>query len=83
MTLRRNLGLFSHAVQHYERVLQLAERDIPKVRHLVQRLFLHLLNRNAQDGGCAPEAAYNLSLIYVMTGATALAESLYRRWLSI
>ncbi|KAJ3890163.1 hypothetical protein GG344DRAFT_89051 [Lentinula edodes] len=31
----------------------------------------------------AKEAAYNLSLIYVLTGATPLAESLYRRWLSL
>lgn len=35
-----------------------------------------------QDVGLAREAAYNLSLIYVTTGATPLAEALYRRWLS-
>ena len=34
------------------------------------------------DSNVAREAAYNLSLIYVMTGATPLAEALYRRWLS-
>lgn len=31
----------------------------------------------------AKEAAYNLSLIYVTTGAVPLADALYRRWLSI
>lgn len=31
----------------------------------------------------AREAAYNLSLIYVTTGAIPGAERLYRRWLSL
>jgi len=31
----------------------------------------------------AREAAYNLSLIFVQTGAVPLAEQLYRRWLTI
>jgi general transcription factor 3C polypeptide 3 (transcription factor C subunit 4) len=31
----------------------------------------------------AKEAAYNLSLIFVMNGASPLAEDLYRKWLSI
>ncbi|KAG9310821.1 hypothetical protein JVU11DRAFT_8674 [Chiua virens] len=35
------------------------------------------------DVSVAREAAYNLSLIYVTTGAIPLAEDLYRRWLSI
>jgi general transcription factor 3C polypeptide 3 (transcription factor C subunit 4) len=37
----------------------------------------------AQDVGLAREAAYNLSLIFVTTGANALAEGLYRRWLTL
>ena len=36
-----------------------------------------------QDVGLAREAAYNLSLIFVTTGAAPLAEQLYRRWLSL
>lgn len=36
-----------------------------------------------QDYGIAREAAYNLSLIYVQTGATSLSKELYNRWLSI
>lgn len=36
-----------------------------------------------QDLGLAREAAYNLSLIYVTTGAASLAEGLYRKWLSL
>ncbi|KAF5378579.1 hypothetical protein D9615_007122 [Tricholomella constricta] len=59
------LGLYSHAVTHYERVLELAEKANPD-----EEIF-------------AKEAAYNLSLIFVMTGAAPLAEALYRRWLSI
>ncbi|KAJ7594254.1 hypothetical protein C8J56DRAFT_926291 [Mycena floridula] len=60
------LGLFSHAAKHYEKVLELAEKQVDK-----------------QQPGFAPEAAYNLSLIYVMTGATTLADAIYRRWLSM
>ncbi|KAF8549682.1 TPR-like protein [Imleria badia] len=39
--------------------------------------------RKDDDVSVAREAAYNLSLIYVTTGATPLAEALYRRWLSV
>ncbi|KAF9011799.1 hypothetical protein BDQ17DRAFT_1420213 [Cyathus striatus] len=56
-------GLYSHAVKHYERVLDLAERRI--------------------DETFTKEAAYNLALIYSITGAIPLADALYRRWLSI
>ncbi|PCH42829.1 TPR-like protein [Wolfiporia cocos MD-104 SS10] len=64
----QQLGLHSLAVRHYERVLQMAERK---------------LNVYNSDFGLAREAAYNLSLIFVTTGATPLAEDLYRRWLSL
>jgi len=57
------LGLYSHAVKHYERVLKLAEQN--------------------GDDHFTREAAYNLALIFVFTGATPLADALYRRWLSI
>ncbi|PPQ68724.1 hypothetical protein CVT26_003630 [Gymnopilus dilepis] len=57
------LGLYSHAVKHYERVLDMAEK--------------------AGNDYFAKEAAYNLSLIFVFTGATPLADALYRKWLSI
>ncbi|KAJ7686640.1 hypothetical protein B0H17DRAFT_1204069 [Mycena rosella] len=59
------LGLYSHAVTHYEKVLELTEAQKNK------------------DLSVAQEAAYNLSLIYGITGATHLAEGLYRRWLSL
>ncbi|GBE87309.1 TPR-like protein [Sparassis crispa] len=64
----QQLGLHSLAVRHYERVLEIAE----------ERLKI-----DDRDFGLAREAAYNLSLIFVITGATALAQNLYRRWLSI
>ncbi|KDQ11782.1 hypothetical protein BOTBODRAFT_113883 [Botryobasidium botryosum FD-172 SS1] len=35
------------------------------------------------DASPGSKAAYNLSLIYVTTGATGLAQDLYRRWLSL
>ncbi|KAF8153752.1 hypothetical protein B0H34DRAFT_65394 [Crassisporium funariophilum] len=57
------LGLYSHAVKHYERVLEMAETE--------------------GDDLFARETAYNLSLIFVFTGATPLADALYRRWLSL
>ncbi|KAI0372638.1 TPR-like protein [Pilatotrama ljubarskyi] len=62
------LGLHSLAVCHYERVLEAAEART--------RL-------DTDDFGLAREAAYNLSLIYVSTGAAPLAQALYRRWLSL
>ncbi|KAH9921621.1 TPR-like protein [Fomitopsis serialis] len=64
----QQLGLHSLAVRHYERVLTSAEKNFPE---------------DGQECGLAREAAYNLSLIYVTTGATPLAEKLYRRWLSV
>ncbi|KAF9450761.1 TPR-like protein, partial [Macrolepiota fuliginosa MF-IS2] len=57
------LGLFSHAVKQYQKVVEMAEKG--------------------QDDTFVREAAYNLSLIYILTGATPLADALYRRWLSI
>ncbi|RDX56401.1 TPR-like protein [Lentinus brumalis] len=62
------LGLHSLAVRHYERVLEAAEERT---------------KTDPEDVGLAREAAYNLSLIYVTTGATPLAQALYRRWLSL
>ncbi|KAK7044646.1 hypothetical protein R3P38DRAFT_2879955 [Favolaschia claudopus] len=61
----QQLGLYSHAVTHYEKVLQMAETEEDKHATL------------------AKEAAYNLSLIYGMTGSASLAGALYRRWLSL
>ena len=48
----------------------------------------YVLDRAPADGeqadlGLAREAAYNLSLVYVATGATPLAHELYARWLSL
>ncbi|EIW58576.1 TPR-like protein [Trametes versicolor FP-101664 SS1] len=62
------LGLHTLAVRHYERVLSAAEARA---------------NANDEDCGLAREAAHNLSLIYVSTGAAPLAQALYRRWLSL
>ncbi|CCM04149.1 uncharacterized protein FIBRA_06311 [Fibroporia radiculosa] len=63
----QQLGLHSLAARHYERVLELAEKRAAT---------------DSQDG-LAREAAYNLSIIFVTTGAGPLAEKLYRRWLSL
>ncbi|PFH45985.1 hypothetical protein AMATHDRAFT_8403 [Amanita thiersii Skay4041] len=59
------LGLYSYAVKHYEKVLELAEK-VEVVENTLAR-----------------EAAYNLSLIFVLTGAVPLADALYHRWLSV
>ncbi|KAI6048063.1 hypothetical protein EDC04DRAFT_2556141 [Pisolithus marmoratus] len=40
-------------------------------------------SRGDDDVSIAREAAYNLSLIYVTTDAVLLADSLYRKWLSV
>ncbi|KIK91737.1 hypothetical protein PAXRUDRAFT_148847 [Paxillus rubicundulus Ve08.2h10] len=52
------------------------------VTHYERALQL-VQDRDDDDVLVAREAAYNLSLIYVTTGAIPLAEALYRRWLSI
>lgn len=83
------VGLYSLAVKHYERVLEFAtalEKDPDsQVCHFcsVQVDLLTRILIGIQHVGVAREAAYNLSMIYVSTGATPLAEALYRRWLSI
>ncbi|KAJ6571874.1 hypothetical protein B0H19DRAFT_1131683 [Mycena capillaripes] len=59
-------GLYSYAVKHYEKVLEISAVEATDSKNRVSR-----------------EAAYNLSLIYNMTGAIPLAESIYRRWLSL
>jgi len=64
----QQLGLHSLAVKHYERVLEIADRRT---------------RTNPDDIGLSREAAYNLSIIFVTTGANALAEDLYRRWLTL
>jgi len=85
------LGLHSLAVSHYERVLQLAETQKQGKQSIVH-ISLPLPSASSpptnslssvQIGDFAKEAAYNLSLIYVLTGAIPLADMLYRRWLSL
>ncbi|EEB96623.1 hypothetical protein MPER_04213, partial [Moniliophthora perniciosa FA553] len=58
--------LYSLAVKHYKRVLEMAEKDVGN-----------------QNGTFSLEAAYNLSLICVTTGAAPLAQALYRKLLSL
>ncbi|KAH9969571.1 TPR-like protein [Russula dissimulans] len=64
----QQLGLHSLAVKHYERVLEIAEKRT---------------RTKPDDVGLAREAAYNLSIIFVTTGANTLADDLYRRWLTL
>ncbi|KAJ6568937.1 hypothetical protein B0H19DRAFT_1134257 [Mycena capillaripes] len=62
-----HLALYGHATRHYERALvAAAATEAPK----------------PAVTSCAAEAAYNLSMIYVVTGARQLAIGLHRRWLS-
>jgi len=77
---RLYLGLYSHAVKHYERVLELADKA-----GVFPRLFawVFILTHHSQDRQFAPEAAYNLAFIFSTTGAKTLAQELYKRWLSI
>ncbi|KIY61656.1 TPR-like protein [Cylindrobasidium torrendii FP15055 ss-10] len=62
------LGLLTYAVKHYEKTLDIAEKNG--------------MGRDLNNS-CAKEAAYNLSLIYMSTGATPLVEALYTKWLSL
>ncbi|KAL4243959.1 Transcription factor Tfc4/TFIIIC-102/Sfc4 [Abortiporus biennis] len=74
------LGLLSLAVRHYERVLELTEKKNLERQH-DERVSDD--NEGVHTENLARDAAYNLSLIYVTTGATPLAEKLYRKWLSL
>jgi general transcription factor 3C polypeptide 3 (transcription factor C subunit 4) len=84
-------GLLSLAVKHYERVLAHVEQRVaanPDVSALSLLLLIihspYLADATVEaDIGVASETAYNLSIIYVTTGAAPLAQQLYRRWLSI
>ncbi|EIN05645.1 TPR-like protein [Punctularia strigosozonata HHB-11173 SS5] len=64
----QQLGLHSLAVRHYERVLEIVD---------------HRRQRDDKDYGVAREAAYNLCMIYVTTGASPLAKGVMQKWLSI
>ncbi|KAG7095406.1 hypothetical protein E1B28_006157 [Marasmius oreades] len=64
----QQLGLHSLAAKHYQRVLDMAEKEP---------------GNEDENVSVTREAAYNLALIYVTTGAAPLADELYRRWLSI
>jgi len=64
----QQIGLYSHAIKHYERALSVVEKRI---------------QTNENDYGVAREAAYNLSIIYVIMKATHMAREVRRRWLSL
>ncbi|KAJ7185699.1 hypothetical protein C8R46DRAFT_982456 [Mycena filopes] len=51
-------------------------------RHYERALDVAAKSTKPVDITCAAEAAYNLSMIYVATGARTLAVQVYRRWLS-
>jgi general transcription factor 3C polypeptide 3 (transcription factor C subunit 4) len=87
IVLTFGVGLHSLAVKHYERVLEIAERrirtnpDVGPSSSSTRRADDNM--SSPQDVGLSREAAYNLSIIFVTTGANALAEDLYRRWLTL
>lgn len=77
------LGLYSQAAKHYESVFLLAEKELVKVYSIVLLAsFLNYVQEVKCDSDCTQEAAYNLAMIYTITGATGLAESIYSNWLS-
>ncbi|CEL53983.1 Transcription factor tau subunit sfc4 OS=Schizosaccharomyces pombe (strain 972 / ATCC 24843) GN=sfc4 PE=1 SV=1 [Rhizoctonia solani AG-1 IB] len=65
----QQLGLQAFAQKHYQAVLESVEKR-------------QKVDPNAPLG-IARETAYNLSLIYVVSGSARLAQDLYRRWLSL
>ncbi|EUC58861.1 TPR-2 domain protein [Rhizoctonia solani AG-3 Rhs1AP] len=65
----QQLGLQAFAQKHYQVVLESVEKR-------------QKVDPNAPFG-VAKETAYNLSLIYVVSGSARLAQDLYRRWLSL
>ncbi|PBK91165.1 TPR-like protein [Armillaria gallica] len=65
-----NFGRSFHQLSLYSHAAKHYERVLQLAEQSTEETF-------------AKEAAYNLALIYVMTGATPLAAALYDRWLSI
>ncbi|KAH7325447.1 hypothetical protein B0J17DRAFT_581386, partial [Rhizoctonia solani] len=65
----QQLGLQAFAQKHYQTVLESVDKR-------------QKANSSAPLG-IAKETAYNLSLIYVVSGSAPLAQDLYRRWLSL
>ncbi|KAJ7770629.1 TPR-like protein [Mycena metata] len=63
----QQIGLHSYAVVHYRKALEIA---VAKGAH-------------SEMTSVSKEAAFNLCLIYTMTGATSLVDSIYRDWLSL
>lgn len=85
-TVRLFAGLFHYAQKHYERVLWSAEVRMkvdPNVGFFRFSFVAYGLFVVLQDRGLSREAAYNLSLIYMATGANELAKDLYRQWLTL
>ncbi|KAF7290469.1 TPR-like protein [Mycena kentingensis (nom. inval.)] len=77
-----HLGLFSHAARHYERAIADAGAEVCAIV-LYPQMGDADFSQQENAGSCAKEAAFNLSLIYVATGARKLAQGLVRRWLSV
>ncbi|GAA6054995.1 hypothetical protein JCM3770_000484 [Rhodotorula araucariae] len=92
-----HLGLQAHAVEHYERVLirasALAEPDRPPVvggepppgPAPAPAATGVGAATHAEEGGAgvAKAAAYNLALLYAMTGAPELARGVAEKWLAV
>lgn len=78
-------GLHSLAVRHYEKVLDIAEHrmDTSDTVCVASWEIYVVLTDLVQDMGVAREAAYNLSMIYITTGAKPLAAAIVKKWLSI
>lgn len=88
MMLNASAGLLTYAAKHYEAALRLVE----KRRQAEEAVCLSAATDDLRSTnplscpqyvGVAREAAYNLSLVFVTTGATPLAEEVISRWLSV
>ncbi|BGP45304.1 transcription factor TFIIIC subunit tfc4 [Rhodotorula kratochvilovae] len=82
-----HLGLQTHAVEHYERVLRRASAPAPGEadRMPVDGEPAPTPAPAAEVGGTgvAKAAAYNLALLYAMTGTPELARGVAERWLAV
>ncbi|EDR05756.1 uncharacterized protein LACBIDRAFT_329309 [Laccaria bicolor S238N-H82] len=76
------LGPSHPPVVHYKNVLELAEKNNVHLPLLPCMINDCIVTGRKQDDLFTKETAYNLSLIFVFTDATHLANALYRRWLS-
>lgn len=77
------LGLYQFAVPHYREALEMKKEKVKKAKTKTS-VAAHTIALQKQSGFVAwPEAAYNLSLIYIASGNSTLANHIVEKYLQV